>query len=155
MAQTKKTVDDANDYSEKHIGSPIIHLTSWKIRKEELARKQQETAGIASGLIGVWSCLETGWLYRAHFCDKTGYPVLRSYRAQFKHLYFYFDDPQFGFMNIRLQTWFPYHIQVRLRHWCNRNSVKVYNEKNKLRVETAINEPDQFKVFPHKQGQDE
>jgi hypothetical protein len=300
MAQTKKIVDAAHEYSQKHTNSAIIHLASWKIRKEELARKRQQDTGITSGLIGIWSCLETGWSYRAHFCGKTGYPILRPYQAQFKHLYFYFDDPQFGFMNIRLQTWFPYHIQiclngrewlrrslerqkidfvaqgnkflaiadyeraqqfldkqrhtrfpevlsgflpvvfpamkeilgphlsyywtmwqsewatdlvfsspgelsqvmdtllrhahitgtstrvlryldrpltkegtpykrsaeqivtrmtdfnegVRVRHWCSRNSVKVYNQQNILRIETTINDPAQFKVFRHKQGQD-
>ncbi len=71
-------------------------MTYWKIRKEELAHKQQEAAGITSGLMG-WSCLETGWSYRAHFCGKTGSPVLRSYQDQFKHLYFYFDDPPVWF----------------------------------------------------------
>jgi len=44
---------------------------------------------------------------------------------------------------------------IRLRHWVDRNSVKIYNEQNNLRVETTINDPGQFKVFRHKQGQDE
>ncbi|PIE59289.1 MAG: hypothetical protein CSA32_04720 [Desulfobulbus propionicus] len=58
MAQTRKIVDRAKDYPEKHIASPGIHLTSW-----------------------VWSCLGTGWSYRAHFCGRTGCPVVRSYQA--------------------------------------------------------------------------
>ena len=43
-----------------------------------------------------------------------------------KHLYFYFDDEELGFMNIRLQTWFPYHIQVCLngREWLRRSLEK-------------------------------
>ena len=49
----------------------------------------------------------------------------------------------------------PFNEGVRLRHWCSRNSVKVYNEQNTLRVETTINDPGQFKVFRHKQGQSE
>ena len=43
---------------------------------------------------------------------------------------------------------------IRLRHWVDRNSVKIYNEQNNLRVETTINDPGKFKVFRHKQGQD-
>jgi hypothetical protein len=42
---------------------------------------------------------------------------------------------------------------IRLRHWVDRNSVKIYNEQNNLRVETTINDPGKFKVFRHKQGQ--
>jgi len=44
---------------------------------------------------------------------------------------------------------------VRLRHWVDKNSVKIYNEQNVLRVETTINDPGKFRVFRHKQGQDE
>jgi predicted transcriptional regulator len=42
---------------------------------------------------------------------------------------------------------------IRLRHWVDNNSVKVYNEQNVLRVETTINDPGKFRVFRHKQGQ--
>ncbi|MCP4715546.1 MAG: hypothetical protein GY868_10560, partial [Deltaproteobacteria bacterium] len=42
---------------------------------------------------------------------------------------------------------------IRLRHWVDNNSVKVYNEQNVLRVETTINNPGKFRVFRHKQGQ--
>ena len=43
---------------------------------------------------------------------------------------------------------------IRLRHWVDKNSVKIYNEQNVLRVKTTINDPGKFKVFRHKQGQD-
>jgi hypothetical protein len=48
---------------------------------------------------------------------------LQNYQTRCNHLYFYFDDPELGFMNIRLQTWFPYHIQVCLngREWLRRS----------------------------------
>lgn len=42
---------------------------------------------------------------------------------------------------------------IRLRHWVDKNSVKVYNEQNVLRVETTINNPNKFRVFRHKQRQ--
>ena len=44
---------------------------------------------------------------------------------------------------------------IRLRHWVDKNSVKMYNEQNVLRVETTINDPGKFHVFRHKQGQPE
>ena len=45
--------------------------------------------------------------------------VLRKEERQCKHLYFYFLDPQFGLLHIRLQTWFPFSIQVCIngRRW--------------------------------------
>ena len=91
--------------------------------KETLAHERQQKEQITSGLVGVWSCLEAGLSYRAQYCAKTGYPQLKNYQTRCKHLYFYFDDPALGFMNIRFQTWFPYHIQVCLngREWLRRS----------------------------------
>jgi len=47
---------------------------------------------------------------------------LRLRRAKCLHLYKYFLHPVFGFMNVRLQTWFPFDIQVCLngREWLAR-----------------------------------
>jgi len=164
-----------------------------------VAHERQQAEQIRDGLIGVWSCLESGSSFRAHFSE-AGYPQLQYYSTHCKHLYFYLDHPEYGFMNIRFQTWFLYHIQVcynsrdmagtstrglryldrpptlagkphrrstdevlsrvsdyndgvRVRHWVNANSVKVYNEQNVLRVETTINNPAKFRVNRHKRGQ--
>jgi hypothetical protein len=44
---------------------------------------------------------------------------------------------------------------VRLKHWVNRNSVKVYNKAgNVLRVETTINNTRDFKMFRHPNDDD-
>lgn len=301
MDQTKSISNSADQYAKINCGRPVIHIPTWRIRKEKLAHEQQQKEQISTGLIGVWSCLESGSSYRAVYCAEAGFPQLKHYQVQCKHLYFYFDDSEYGFMNIRLQTWFPYHIQIclngrewlrrelereginffvhgnkflhiadyqkaqqfldqqldirftnllngfalkifpnmkdilgpylsyywtlwqsewatdfifntsaslksimdsllchahitgtssrvlryldrpvtksghpyarsvdtvvtritdfndgiRLRHWVDQNSVKIYNEQNNLRVETTINNPGKFKVFRHKQGQDE
>jgi hypothetical protein len=122
MEQTASIVETANQYAKDNCGQGISHLSTWHIRKEALAHERQRTEQIEKGLIGVWSCLESGYSYRARYCEKTGYPQLQNYQTRCKHLYFYFDDIKFGFMNIRLQTWFPYHIQVCLngREWLRR-----------------------------------
>lgn len=43
---------------------------------------------------------------------------------------------------------------IRVRHWVDNNSVKIYNEQNVIRVETTINNPTKFLVFRHKIGQE-
>lgn len=123
QGQTKKIVDAADQYAKDNCGQSITHIPTWRIRKEELAHERQREQGIQSGLIGVWSCLERGSSYRAVYCKQAGFPQLQNYQVQCKHLYFYFDDPKLGFMNIRLQTWFPYHIQICLngREWLRRS----------------------------------
>lgn len=123
MAQTKKIIEYAEQYAKDNCGQGITHLPTWRTRKESLAHERQQQEQIRSGLIGVWSCLEAGSSYRARYCSATGYPQLQNYQTRCKHLYFYFDDTELGFMNIRLQTWFPYHIQVCLngREWLRRS----------------------------------
>ena len=44
---------------------------------------------------------------------------------------------------------------VRVRHWVDHNSVKVYNEGNTLRVETTMNQPGMFQVHRRTQGEPE
>lgn len=40
----------------------------------------------------------------------------------------------------------------RVRHWHGRNSVKLYNEHNVVRIETTLNDPRVFRVHRRKQG---
>ncbi len=124
--QSQLISQTADQYAKDHCGQGIIPLSTWRLRKEELAHERQKQEQIQSGLIGVWSCLESAFSYRAHFCEKSGYPQLRNYQTHCKHLYFYFDHQDYGFMNIRLQTWFPYHIQICLngREWLRRSLEK-------------------------------
>ena len=122
MGQTKNIINTADQYAKDNCGQPVTHIPTWRIRKEELAHERQQKEQITSGLIGVWSCLERGSSFRAVYCAKAGFPQLQNYQTQCKHLYFYFDDSEYGFMNIRLQTWFPYHVQICLngREWLRR-----------------------------------
>jgi len=46
-----------------------------------------------------------------------------------------------------------FHDGLRVRHWVDHNSVKVYNQQNVLRVETTINQPYMFKVWRRAQRQ--
>jgi hypothetical protein len=123
MTQTGKIIEHADRYAKNQCGHGIFHLPTWRTRKEALAHERQQQEQINSGLIGVWSCMEAASSYRARYCETAGYPQLQNYQTRCNHLYFYFDDPQLGFMNIRLQTWFPYHIQVCLngREWLRRS----------------------------------
>ena len=63
----------------------VIHLSSWRFRKEALAHDHQKQQGIETGLIGVWSCLESGNTYRAYYDPGAGKPCWRPYRTPCKH----------------------------------------------------------------------
>jgi hypothetical protein len=60
--------------------------------------------------------------FKAVFDGQTGYPQIRTETSRCKHLYFYYDHEDYGFMSIRLQTWAPYEIQIALngREWLKR-----------------------------------
>jgi hypothetical protein len=126
MQQSRSLSQAADQYAKGHCGQGVIPLPTWRLRKEALAHERQKQQQIETGLIGVWSCLESAFSFRAHYCKKSGYPQLQNYQTRCKHLYFYFDHHQYGFMNIRLQTWFPYHIQICLngREWLRRGLEK-------------------------------
>lgn len=126
MDQTACLVKTIDEYAKDQCGEGVIPIPTWRIRKEDLAHKRQQDEQIENGLIGVWSCQESASSFRAHYCRDAGYPQLRKYQTRCKHLYFYFDHDEYGFMNIRLQTWFPYHIQICLngRQWLRRSLEK-------------------------------
>ena len=122
-AQTKRIERSAERFSREHCGEKVQYLRTWRERKEELAHEKQKKRGIESGVIGVWSCLESGMTYQATYVEGASRPALKKCWKPQKHLYFYMDDPTYGFMNIRLQTWFPYSIQICMngREWLRRS----------------------------------
>ncbi len=75
MAQTKNIVATAEQYAIDNCGQPIIHIPTWRIRKEELAHQRQRKEQISSGLIGVWSYLERGSSYQATLLCKNWIPT--------------------------------------------------------------------------------
>ena len=121
-AQSVAIVEAANQYSRENCGFDIKYISSCNERKEELAHAQQQKLGIKSGLIGVWSCVESCDTFRSTFDASAGYPRLRPEKSRCKHLYFYFDHAEYGFMSIRFQTWAPYNIQIAIngREWLRR-----------------------------------
>jgi len=103
-------------------GERVAHIPSLRERKEELAHARMRGKGVSCGLVGVWSCVESCRTFRAAFDPGAGRPRLRPDHGKCKHLYFYHNHAEFGFMSVRLQTWFPYGIQIALngREWLRR-----------------------------------
>jgi hypothetical protein len=89
--------------------------------KEELARRIAERDGITQGLVCVLRAVEpcTTFGLRGHASGEV-HAVPTSGRCL--HIYFYFIDPEFGFMHVRVQTWIPYTVQVYVngREWLAR-----------------------------------
>jgi hypothetical protein len=104
------------------LGRPVRYLVSGATRKEEVARGILAEDPVESGLICVLKCVEPCMSFEVHRNRERKKLELRSKRRKCLHLYHYFLDPRFGLMHARIQTWFPFSIQVCLngREWLAR-----------------------------------
>jgi len=92
-------------------GRPFIYLTS-PIRKEERAHEIAQRDGITQGLVCVFSIVEACQSFKLKYGE--GRPRLVASTPRCLCLYFYYVDREFGFMHLRIQTWFPFTVQVYL-----------------------------------------
>ena len=122
LDQTKTIVQRAETRAISETGQGVVRLRAAD-RKEKVAHEHQIERERDSGLIGVYSAIENCQSYRATFAPGATRPAIRKFPTKCKHLYYYFDHPVFGFMSVRLQTWFPYPIQLQLngREWLRRS----------------------------------
>ncbi len=81
-----------------------------RVNKQRLIDKLLRERRIEEGLIAVLCCQETCRTVKLLF--GRGRPRLVFTRRPQRVLYYYFLDPEFGRIHVRLQTWFPFTIQV-------------------------------------------
>jgi len=126
-AKSAAIVADAEEYTRDQCETEIQYLASYHTRKEAAAHDRQKKNGIQSGLIGTWSCVESCNTFKAVYDKIAGFPQIKPEASRCKHLYFYYDHEDYGFMSIRLQTWAPYEIQIALngREWLKRSLQKT------------------------------
>lgn len=101
---------------------PVQYLASSHVDKEKLAREIAERDGIQQGLICVLNSLEPVSSFEVYRCREQKQLRLQKRQRKCAYLYFYWMDAQWGFMNARIATWFPFPIQVCLngREWLTR-----------------------------------
>jgi hypothetical protein len=104
------------------LGRPVQSVASRGTSKEVLARDIAARDGITEGLICVLTCVEpcrTFEVYRSRVTRQLDL-VMRWRPCLF--LYHNWIDRQLGFLNARIQTWFPFPVQVCLngREWLAR-----------------------------------
>jgi len=92
-------------------GRPYIPLTG-RERKEEKARSIAKRDNITQGLICVFTAVEACQSFKMVPGEKR--PRLINAQRKCLCLYFYFIDREFGFMHVRVPTWFPFTIQIYL-----------------------------------------
>ncbi|MCI0446258.1 hypothetical protein L0244_29860 [bacterium] len=98
---------------------PFIYLASSKTNKEEVALRVLKQQPVKTGLVCMLSCVEPGISFEVTRLRETKKIQMRAREKMCLHIYQYLIHPIFGFMNARIQTWFPFTIQLCIngREW--------------------------------------
>lgn len=117
-AITERIKSDTKQLAEA-AGRPVRYLSSSRTSKEEAAREILKKNPVDSGLICVLTCVEPCMSYEVHRNRQRKILQPRAGIRKCLHLYYYFLDPELGLMHARLQSWFPFGIQICLngREW--------------------------------------
>jgi hypothetical protein len=115
---TERVKDQAYALAEQK-QRPFRFLNSNQFSKEDVARQIKKQDNVAQGLICVLSAVEPCMSYnvRGQRETKEIHMVLEPRKCT--HFYYYYQHPIFGFMHVRVQSWFPFAINICLngREW--------------------------------------
>jgi hypothetical protein len=112
-------IKEASFAEARRLNRPIEYLSSSRTDKKTMAEQIAARDAITSGLICVLRCVEPCLSFDVG-------PNRERRQLEVKHrlrkclfLYHYWVHPVFGFMSARLQTWFPFQVQIYLngREW--------------------------------------
>ena len=112
ISKTTGRVRDASEAAMRALGRPVIYLSSSQDSKEERARRIALEDGMTAGPICVLACVEPCKSFSLRGNQASKKLEIRLEQRKCVHLYHYAVHPVFGFMYARLQTWFPFGIQV-------------------------------------------
>jgi len=122
VLQVSERLKQACKAQAKAEGRPVKYLASGAESKEELARGVVERDKIEEGLVCVLSCVETCRTFDVYRNREKRKLELVSRIRKCLFLYQYWMHREFGFLSARIQTWFPFSVQVCLngREWLAR-----------------------------------
>jgi hypothetical protein len=106
--QSRRITEHARKVAE-NAQRPYIYLTG-SHRKEDRVRQFLETDALKEGLICVLAAVESCQSFRVKPGERR--PRLVPARRKCLCFYYYFLDPKLGLIHIRIQSWFPFIIQV-------------------------------------------
>ncbi len=132
VAKTTEELKTAVKGIAEKAGRPYIYLESAITKakgqsKEEFACSIAAKDGVTEGLICVLATVEACRSFGVRKNPRTHRLEIERQRRKCLHFYFYYFDAEFGLMHIRLQSWFPFTIQVYIngREWLGRQLVHL------------------------------
>jgi hypothetical protein len=98
---------------------PIHYLPSASVNKEAMAQRISVQSPVERGLLCALTVVEPCMSFEYHRSPNPAERGLRLCPRKCLHIYKYYQHPVFGFMNARLETWFPFNVQICLngREW--------------------------------------
>lgn len=114
----------------------LKYLNSGKINKDEIAHEDFNKNPDKIGLVSALSVVELCNTMTVSPNRNTKQLEVTSKPTKCKHYYFYFNDEEFGWMYLKIQTWFPYNVQIYIngREYCS----KLF-DKNNIKYEMYNN----------------
>ena len=113
-----------------------IYLNSGKIDKNEIVMNELTKNPNKTGLISALSAVEICNTMTVKPNHETLKLEVTSRSTKCKHYYFYYNDDEFGLMYLKIQTWFPYNVQIYIN---GREYLSKLLDKNNIKYEMYNN----------------
>ncbi len=115
VRRTSEMVKAASLAEAKEAGRPVVYLESSRTDKEALAKRLLAEHPVDTGLVCAFKTVEPCMSFEYHRSSDPRERGLRLRPRKCLHVYHYYVHPWFGFLGARIQTWFPFALQV----WVN------------------------------------
>ena len=106
-------------------GRPVEYLYSSSLRKDEYAKGIAQKDGVTDGLVCVLTAVEPCQTFTVGPNRERKKLELRAQSGKCLHQYFYLIDRELGWLNVRVQTWFPFTVSLHGAHRHQRTRVVV------------------------------
>lgn len=113
-----------------------IYLNSGKIDKNEIVTDILKKEPNKTGLITTLSTVEICNTMTVKPNKDTQKLEVTQKPTKCKHYYFYYNDDEFGLMYLKIQTWFPYNVQIYIN---GREFLSKLLDKNNIKYEMYNN----------------
>lgn len=135
LNQTEKLCKHIDEYIKSN-NCECIYLNSGKLDKDEIARNKFKEDINKTGLICALSAVEICNTMTVKPNHETKQLEVTSRPTKCKHYYFYYNDEEFGWMFLKIQTWFPYNVQIYIN---GREYLSKLFDKNNIKYEMYNN----------------
>ena len=135
LKETEELCNHIDNYIKEN-NAELIYLNSGKIDKNEIVMTELEKSPNKTGLITALSAVEICNTMTVKPNKETQKLEVTSRPTKCKHYYFYYNDDEFGLMYLKIQTWFPYNVQIYIN---GREYLSKLLDKNHIKYEMYNN----------------